>query len=183
MKKAILLMTAFTILLAIPSAEAAKKAQAKPSHEEREQARMAELNNNEWTVLLTAPGGKAPTEDKLVFKEGRISLKSLEEKGFGATAFSLIAYDDSDRGTWETYQTNSDGKSNLSIRGDWSGTIMNGVISQQDAEGKSLGIWSFSSQIKTPIGGEAAAVEAKSAADAHVKNPSGVLVSKETAAP
>ncbi|HTL70813.1 MAG TPA: hypothetical protein VL404_05940 [Candidatus Eisenbacteria bacterium] len=181
MKKAFVLFAVAVFALSSPFAFAADK-KAKESRQEKEDARRAELTDMEWDVTVAGKGGGA---DKLVFKGSQVSLKGFEKLGYGPTAYSLIAYEDSDRGTWETYQIHKDGKSSLSIRGDWTDKIMNGVISQQTIEGKTLGSWSFSSQSKTPLKAEEASSESKGSAapaadQAPAKSSMAPLVSKES---
>lgn len=156
-----------------------KKNQAK-TLAELQSEREAELLNTEWEVVYAATDGKkAPAEDVLSFAGGKIAMKSMLDKGFGAVSYTVRAYENSQQGTWETYQQSPDGEKSLSMRGDWSGDNMSGVVSAQFDKGKTVETFNFSTQKKSMLAPDKGS-EAASAEKPAPTSPMTALVSKES---
>jgi hypothetical protein len=94
-----------------------------------------EIDNTEWEVQLIPITGKGSRkEDKIIFTNKRVLLKSLDKKGFAPTNFSLNI-DQSKKIVWETMQKNEDDI--VFFKGEISPdyTKMTGVISFQELRG------------------------------------------------
>lgn len=87
------------------------------------------LNNTEWGIEITPAKGGKRSRDKVVFKEGKVSLHKLLKEGFSPTNYTLTIQED---GTllWETMQTAKGGKI-VFIRGEITSDIkaMRGMLS------------------------------------------------------
>ena len=151
----------FTIFLVIMFALApngfakdSKADEAKKIEEKKKKLELKkeDLKNSEWKVMITASEPKAkPREDVLIFKNGQISFKSFQERGFGPSNYTIsLADDDPDMAAWETMQQGSK-EGVVFIRGDWKANVMNGVISEQAADGKSSKEFRFSSATKAAL--------------------------------
>ncbi len=160
-----------------------KKKSERSTIEELRMQREAELLNTEWEVSYAPPldgKGKAPVNDVLSFADGKISMKGLEPKGFPPVGYTVTAYENSDKGSWETYQQIKEGESSLSMRGDWQGDVMNGVVSTLYEKGKRVETYNFSTQKKLTLK-KAEDVGAGAPSPVAASTSSGVLVSKEAA--
>jgi hypothetical protein len=93
------------------------------------------LNNTEWEIEIIPLGGGRKTKDTVVFKEGKVSLKKLVDKGFPPTNYTLTIQENGSL-IWETMQTSKSGKI-VFIRGEITSDIksMHGVISYPKASG------------------------------------------------
>jgi hypothetical protein len=162
-----------------------KKSTAADLLAEAEKNRQAELENTEWEAqfLPRDPKAKGPISEKLVFEGGKVSVKMVLDKGFQPIAYTLTAFTDSTNGRWETYQSLKEGEQTLSMRGDWYGEHMDGVISMTFDKGKRVETYNFSTQKKlalTKAKDAETAVSSQEAAASAVSASSGVLVSRET---
>lgn len=112
---------------------------------DQEAKRRKELENTEWQVTLFSSDSKSKNEESgsLVFQNNTLSFKGFKNFDIGALGYTLTAYEDSEKGTWETFKTTKDG--NISVRGDWEGQVMNGIISEQSDEGKTVKVRRFTS--------------------------------------
>ena len=115
---------------------------------DQEAKRRKELENTEWQITLIPENAKNEGQESgesgsLVFQNKTVSFKGFKHFDIGAIGYTLTAYTDSDKGTWETFKTTKDG--NISIRGDWEGQMMNGVTSEQLDGGKTIKIQRFTS--------------------------------------
>ena len=93
------------------------------------------LNNTEWEVVMNPLSGKGKkVEDTIIFSEGKVSLKELNEQGFPATNYTLTLQEDN-KVVWETMQTAD--KEVVFFRGEVSPDMdnMNGIASFQRLEG------------------------------------------------
>ncbi|GEM_PF-2329517 len=183
-------LTAIALILTltlVPSMAQAKDKKASAPKEDiaaKQEARRSELVNTEWPVKLV-PEGKTAKEalsDKLVFSGNTVQFQTLTSKGFGALTYDVRAYEGRDAGTWETYSSLKNGEETLSIRGDWQGTQMDGVVSIVRMKNKKSDVetYTFSTREKTEIkpADEAAAAQTAPAA---ASAPGKALVSKESA--
>jgi hypothetical protein len=94
-----------------------------------------EIDNTEWGVELIPITGKGNRkEDKIIFTNRRVLLKSLDKQGFIPTNFSLNI-NQSKKLVWETMQKN--GEDIVFFKGEVSSdyTKMTGVISFQELRG------------------------------------------------
>jgi hypothetical protein len=89
----------------------------------------ASLNNTAWEIEIVPLGGGKKTDDTVIFREGKVSLKALKEKGFSPTNYTLTIQDNGSL-IWETMQTSERGKI-VFIRGEISSDIktMHGIMS------------------------------------------------------
>lgn len=98
-------------------------------------AEKAELNNTEWTIVVTPmpEGGRAET-DVVSFVDGKVVSKNLQSAGFAETGFTVRVKED---GTviWETMQIDKKG-SFAFWRGDIKERVMRGVLSKRDNKGR-----------------------------------------------
>jgi len=89
----------------------------------------AALNNYEWDIEVMPLKGGKKREDSVIFKDNKIAVKSLLDKEFSYTNYTLTI---KDNGTlvWETMQT-STGSEVVFIRGEVSSdrASMRGIIS------------------------------------------------------
>ena len=93
------------------------------------------LNNTEWEVVMNPLSGKGKKiEDTIIFYEGKVRLKELNEQGFPATNYTLTLQEDN-KVVWETMQTAD--KEVVFFRGEVSANMdnMNGIVSFQRLEG------------------------------------------------
>lgn len=115
-----------------------------------EQMPLAELNGTEWTIEVKAVDKNVPLSiyfDKLQFKGGKVSSKSMLDKGFLASNYTLTVQEDGTL-SWETMQKNSLGET-IFWRGETTkDNKMSGVFSKQASGGKtedlfftSAGFW------------------------------------------
>lgn len=190
MNKSFIVLLSFSLFIAaqgVTNVHAAKdskkKAAATDPLAQAQKDRQAELENTEWELELLPRDSKikGPISDKLVFSDGKVSLKTITEKGFEPSTYTLTAFADSPRGMWEMYQSLKDGEQTLSMRGDWQGGRMDGVISATFDKGKKVETYNFSTQkrieIKKPETSPAASANSAKALPSSAS--SGVLVSKE----
>jgi hypothetical protein len=98
------------------------------------EAKKAELNGSEWQVEMSS-GGKSLGKDTLTFQNNQITCKTLKDKGYPATNYTVSVPEGSDMAVWETMQTHPK-KGVVFIRGEWKEGMMRGVISEQVEEGK-----------------------------------------------
>ena len=95
-----------------------------------------DLNNTEWTIEVKPMGGKGKAEnDTIVFTDGQVVSKEMEQSGYVPTNFSVRLLED-ETFTWETMQTSE--KDGVAF---WRGDIgpdgiMRGVISKRDNKNK-----------------------------------------------
>jgi len=89
----------------------------------------AALNNSKWDIeVLPLKGGKK-TKDAVIFKDNKIAVESLLDKGFSYTNYTLTVKDNGVI-VWETMQTSNSGEVAF-IRGEVASDItsMHGIIS------------------------------------------------------
>lgn len=119
---------------------------------QKTQAMKAELNGSEWKVKLVPSNPKEKTEeDTLTFQNGQIKSKILSDRGFNATNYTVTVSDSDGPAVWETMQTSTKEKEGVVfIRGEWKGSQMRGVFSQQIAEGQTRD-YNFSTESKVAV--------------------------------
>ncbi len=116
---------------AAPSAAQVEKlAEARKLIAEKKQ----ELNGSEWLVDVST-NEKKLGQDTLTFQNNQITCKTLSDKGYPATNYTVSLPEGSEFATWETMQTSSSGAV-MFMRGEWKEGLMRGVMSEQMAEGK-----------------------------------------------
>lgn len=96
-----------------------------------------ELKAKEWTVRMTPKEGQKKVEfetDTLTFTEGTVASKSLAEKGFPASNYSLTPQEDGS-GVWETMQANEAAGDLAFFRGELKNGLMKGTFSFQPKKG------------------------------------------------
>lgn len=93
-----------------------------------------ELNGSEWLVDVST-NEKKLGQDTLTFQNNQITCKTLSDKGYPATNYTVSLPEGSEFATWETMQTSSSGAV-MFMRGEWKEGLMRGVMSEQMAEGK-----------------------------------------------
>ncbi len=93
-----------------------------------------ELNGSEWLVDVST-NEKKLGQDTLTFQNNQITCKTLTDKGYPATNYTVSLPEGSEFATWETMQTSSSGAV-MFMRGEWKEGLMRGVMSEQMAEGK-----------------------------------------------
>ena len=127
-------------------------ADAEAQKQKTEQDRREELNNSEWEIYMYVKGTDPakPEKDKLAFRNGTLSFKSFEDRGYPPSGYSLVVNPANEGGTWETNVAGKDG-ARMSIRGDWRKSVMNGVISEQLKDEKTATTYYFSSLVKKAI--------------------------------
>ena len=147
---------------------------------EQEAKRQKELENTEWQVMLYSADIKNKNQETgtLVFQNNTLSFKGFKKFDIGTIGYTLTAYEESEKGTWETYKITKDG--NISIRGDWEAQVMNGIISEQLDGEKTVKISRFTSvnQVK-PILVDTGSAES-GAKDTPQESSYKALVSTET---
>ena len=136
----------------------------------------AQLNGSEWEVEMSA-GGKALGKDAFTFQNGQVTCKTLKDKGYPATNYTISQPEGADMATWETMQTSPKGDV-VFIRGEWAEEVMRGVMSEQLPEGKSKD-YNFASVTKTAVPPTTEKKEEKKPQS----TPSEALTSMETAPP
>ena len=94
-----------------------------------------ELNGSEWQVDMTSEG-KPLGKDTLTFQNNQVTCKTLKDKGYPATNYTVSIPEGSEMAVWETMQTHPK-KGLVFIRGEWKEGIMRGVMTEQAEEGKS----------------------------------------------
>lgn len=146
----------------VPEKKAAEKAAPAPvasslspaaqaKHEELKKLldeKKKELNGSEWKVDVSS-AGKSLGEDVMTFQNQQITCKTLKDKGYPATNYTVSLPEGSDMAVWETMQTNPKGGV-VFIRGEWKEGVMRGVMSEQLGEGKSQDL-NFASVAKTAV--------------------------------
>jgi len=107
------------------------------------------LNNSRWQIEVIPFKGGEKTQDYLIFKDLKIGVESLLEKGFSYTNYTLTLKDNGNM-VVETMQTSSEGKV-VFIKAEVSsdGKSLRGVMSFP--EGATHKDYSFSSKIKKLI--------------------------------
>ncbi len=123
---------------------------AQTSHDEikkKIEEKKKELNGSEWEVDVTS-GGKSIGKDTFTFQNSQVTCKTLSEKGYPATNYTVSIPDGGEMGTWETMQTSSKGAV-MFIRAEWKEGVMRGVMSEQ-IEGGSKD-YNFASVSKTEV--------------------------------
>ena len=145
MKKILFSFLALSVVLSAPAfvyAKSDKKADSEKqvAHAKKEADRHAELENKEWSVTLykSDAKGKASSPEKgtLTFKAEKLTFNGFKSFSYGPIGYTMTAYDDNDKGTWESFLGSE--SVNTSVRGDWTGTIMNGIISEAFDGGKTV---------------------------------------------
>lgn len=135
MKKLSLLVLMMVFALQISGVVPALAANDAQAQLELIAAKKAELNDHEWEVKLTAAGDKDKTSsDTLVFKEQMFESKSLTDKGYKPTNYT-VSLQEGGPTVWETMQSTDKGEP-VFWRGEWEGESMRGVMSKQVGEGK-----------------------------------------------
>ena len=162
-------------LIAVPLFSGSVFAESKAKQEAK---RREELKNTEWGVLLYSADPKKKSEENgtLVFQNSTLNFKGFKGLNIGEIGYTLTAHEDNEKGTWETYVITKDG--NISVRGDWEGKVMNGIVSEQSDGGKRVKVLRFTSvnQVRTiePPVEKSKEAQAKTPAE----NPPKALVSK-----
>ncbi len=112
---------------------------------ENQAKRKAELKDTEWKVTFYSnkPTDKDAENGSLVFSAETMTFNGFNKVDLGTIGYTLTAYADNDKGMLETYKPTKDG--NISLRADWQGQIMNGVISEQKNGGKDVKTYRFTS--------------------------------------
>jgi len=89
----------------------------------------ASLNNSKWDIEVMPLKGGEKTKDTVVFKDNKIAVGSLLDKGFSYTNYTLTVKDNGVL-VWETMQTKTTGEV-VFIRGEVASDItsMRGIIS------------------------------------------------------
>lgn len=89
----------------------------------------AALNNSKWDIEVLPLKGGEKTKDAAIFKDNKIGIESLLNKGFSYTNYTLTVKDNGVL-VWETMQTKTTGEV-VFIRGEAASDItkMHGIIS------------------------------------------------------
>lgn len=89
------------------------------------------LEGTEWAVEMKQAGTKAKAEtDTIIFSEGKVVSKNLQELGYAPSNFS-VRIDEDGTVIWETMQS-SEQDGTAFWRGDIKDGIMRGVLSKKD---------------------------------------------------
>ena len=162
------------------SLDSSSAADLEAENRKTEDDRRKELNNSEWAIHIYEKGQDTSTaaKDKLVFKDGTMSIEGFLSKGYPKANYSLVTNPKQEGGTWESYIVGEKGA--LSIRGDWKKNVMNGVASEKIKGEEKQKVYYFSSQEKMSLAPKEAEPAAAGAAPA---SPTGgsltALVAKE----
>jgi REP element-mobilizing transposase RayT len=70
---------------------------------------LTELDGTEWTIQVRSASGGQTYYDKLEFKQGEVSSKTMSEKGFNPSRYNLKIREDGTF-TWETMQRSGSGE-------------------------------------------------------------------------
>ena len=167
-----------------PLAMAKEKKQEPSSAEKKIQARQADLENSEWEIRMASqdPKAKIPASDKIVFKAGKVEIESFNKMGYSGTPYTLTPVPNTESGVWETVQRNGEGGM-LTLRGDWNGERMTGVISESLDEGKKVTTYDFTSFKKSALREDAASENTAKPAQSSAPSNMKALVSKESSTP
>lgn len=107
-----------------------------------------ELNGSQWEVQMSS-GGKPLGKDTFTFQNGQVTCKTLADKGYSPTNYTISMPEGADMATWETMQTGSKGQV-VFIRAEWKEGVMRGVMSEQLEENKTKD-YNFASLSKVEV--------------------------------
>ena len=113
----------------------------------KQKVKFKELEGSEWEVQLVSVDEKKKKneeKDRLVFKNGTVSLDSLTKKGYPAVGYTVTPNSDGEGAIWENFQETKEGS--LAMRGEWNGEAMTGAAREIYDKGKKIVTYNFSSK-------------------------------------